>query len=492
MTVSTLINRMDYVGNGTAGPFLYTFKILSASHLYVYVGGVISTDYTVTGVGGPTGGNVTFNPGSEPAVGVSVIIIRNVPTNQLSDYVNHAVFDAETLETDLDKRCMVEQQFEEILRRTLKIPENSNVLTDIEVPVLASSFLKWNTSGDQIVCVPEWIVGTPLPTHASFHENGGSDEISLAGLSGAPSDCVLLAGRAGGQTIYGGTAGSENLTLGSTIHATKGKIRAADEIFFDSTGGYFDFGAHLNFHSQRIDVSAGHKPTLYVQVTGRGDVTQINDYKVGIKAVAADKGDVAAGTRGSLIGLLATVMPLIARTTPNYDDCVALAITNEGTAKATEGIYIDHNAAIVGGKDYAIGININCNADYGLTVQGVVSTAIRIPNNKWIAGLNVLGDTDLPMIMIDTNDQVVLGSLTVNTYAAGLLEAATNLVLESDGGVGFAGHVTLGNTTDLTANSTGVGTILFKGATNRNSSGFLKIFIGITPYYIPVFSAITA
>jgi|GEM_PF-6712624 len=49
----------------------------------------------------------------------------------------------------------------------------------------------------------------------------------------------------------------------------------------------------------------------------------------------------------------------------------------------------------------------------------------------------------------------------------------------------------LTNVSDLTANSTGVGTIKFKGTTARDSSGFIKIYIGTTAYYIPVFSAIT-
>jgi len=44
---------------------------------------------------------------------------------------------------------------------------------------------------------------------------------------------------------------------------------------------------------------------------------------------------------------------------------------------------------------------------------------------------------------------------------------------------------------DITANDVGVGTILFKGTTNRDSAGFIKIYIENTAYYVPVFSAIT-
>lgn len=56
---------------------------------------------------------------------------------------------------------------------------------------------------------------------------------------------------------------------------------------------------------------------------------------------------------------------------------------------------------------------------------------------------------------------------------------------------GRGGAVTFTNGSDLTARSTGVGTILFDDVTNRNSAGFVKIYINSTAYYFPVFSAIT-
>lgn len=47
---------------------------------------------------------------------------------------------------------------------------------------------------------------------------------------------ALLIGRAGGQTLQGGTAASNNLTLESTSNATKGSIVALDKVIFDNTG----------------------------------------------------------------------------------------------------------------------------------------------------------------------------------------------------------------------------------------------------------------
>jgi hypothetical protein len=58
-------------------------------------------------------------------------------------------------------------------------------------------------------------------------------------LTGATLTNDLSTGKAGGQTIYGGTAASENLTLSSTVHATKGQIRIG------GVGGLVWDGANL-------------------------------------------------------------------------------------------------------------------------------------------------------------------------------------------------------------------------------------------------------
>jgi len=83
------------------------------------------------------------------------------------------------------------------------------------------------------------------------------------------------------------------------------------------------------------------------------------------------------------------------------------------------------------------------------------------------------------------------GSLsTVAAFAPEAFKSTGELRSGGDGG-GEASYITLTNASDLTANSTGVGTILFKGASNRDSSGFIKMYIGTTAYYVPAFSAIT-
>ncbi len=61
--------------------------------------------------------------------------------------------------------------------------------------------------------------------HGANPSWGSPDHGGLAGLGDDDhTQYVLLAGRSGGQTVYGDIASGGNLTLGSTAHATKGKI----------------------------------------------------------------------------------------------------------------------------------------------------------------------------------------------------------------------------------------------------------------------------
>lgn len=93
------------------------------------------------------------------------------------------------------------------------------------------------------------------------------------------------------------------------------------------------------------------------------------------------------------------------------------------------------------------------------------------------------GATDVLLAWIAANRAGVASGDSLETVS-GELRVAGDLG-------GIAGKMSLTSTSDVTANSSGVGTVLFKGTTSRNSSGFIKIYLGTTPYYIPIFSEIT-
>lgn len=76
-----------------------------------------------------------------------------------------------------------------------------------------------------------------------------------------------------------------------------------------------------------------------------------------------------------------------------------------------------------------------------------------------------------------------------NAYLAGFVQAASEL-RAAGSGTGVAGHISYtGSENTGVARSTGVGTIKFADTVNRDNAGFIKVMIGTTAYYIPVFTA---
>ncbi|EJB9160674.1 hypothetical protein MXG92_003760 [Salmonella enterica] len=128
MTVSTEVDHNDYIGNGVTTSFPYTFRIFKKSDLVVQVADlnenitelVLDTDYTVTGAGGYTGGNVVL---SAPLTnGYQISISRELPVTQETDLRNQGKFFAEVHEDAFDKLTMLIQQAISWLRLSLRKP----------------------------------------------------------------------------------------------------------------------------------------------------------------------------------------------------------------------------------------------------------------------------------------------------------------------------------------------------------------------------------
>ena len=144
MTVLTTTAKAGpYAGAGTAGPFPVPFRFLEASHLRVIrtAAGVdadlvITTDYTVSGVGNPSG-SVTLT--AALPVGQSLTILRDVPATQEADYVAGDAFPAESHEVALDKLTMIAQQLAEEVGRAVKVGPTSSTDPDALLASIAAS-----------------------------------------------------------------------------------------------------------------------------------------------------------------------------------------------------------------------------------------------------------------------------------------------------------------------------------------------------------------
>jgi hypothetical protein len=145
MTVSSTTVKNSYSGDGSNDTFVYGFKIFASSDLQVIIRSAtgtettktLTTDYTVTGVGTASGGNVVFESTAIPTATETVVLIRNVPQTQAIDYIANDPFPAETHEEGLDRATMTIQQMQEEINRSIKLSK-TNTMTSTEFTVAAA------------------------------------------------------------------------------------------------------------------------------------------------------------------------------------------------------------------------------------------------------------------------------------------------------------------------------------------------------------------
>ena len=121
----------------------------------------------------------------------------------------------------------------------------------------------------------EELTGANIATIA----NASFDHGTLLGLADDDhTQYALLLGRSGGQSLIGGTASGNNLTLSSTSHATKGKILFATNGAYDQVNDRWGFGTQspntpFAFVSTFTGITNQNALTLSYTLTPSGDIT---------------------------------------------------------------------------------------------------------------------------------------------------------------------------------------------------------------------------
>jgi polygalacturonase len=148
MTVSSTGNRIEYDGNTVTTVFAFPYRFLADDDLKVYVDGVgpliLNTDYTVTGAGADSGGEVTMT--TAPGTGTSnVVILRDPAAVQELDLVENDPLPVEEVEKALDLLTMLVQRANDRIDRTVRINDAS--LADLELPELIP-LTYWRNTAD--------------------------------------------------------------------------------------------------------------------------------------------------------------------------------------------------------------------------------------------------------------------------------------------------------------------------------------------------------
>jgi hypothetical protein len=190
MTVSSSTSKSRYTGNGVTVAFTGSFPILDQSHVLVTTTSIlgvettatITTDYTVSGVGGATH-TVTFLVA--PADGVIVTLSRNVPLTQGLDLVENDEMPSAELEKSYDKLTMIAQQVNDAVDRAPKFPvsDSTNLTATLPVASLrANKALVFDSNGSVTVSTDNF---TNSATDAATSAAAANASAVAANLSAA-------------------------------------------------------------------------------------------------------------------------------------------------------------------------------------------------------------------------------------------------------------------------------------------------------------------
>lgn len=246
MSFTNQTKKNTYSGDGVTAAFAFSFPILTETDLLVQIkdtngtvtSKTITTHYTVSGTGNRTGftdyasGTVTFTVGNIPAATDTVIIKRNVPSTQETDYTEKGTFPAETHERALDKLTMLHLQQSEDIDRSLKVDSAVSGFDGTLPTPVADKFIKIDSAGTGLELSDDTsVIGTLSKADGTFYVGDGTtivaesgstarDSLNL-GTSDSPQFTGIEVGHATDTTVTRASAGDLNIE-GNIIYRAGG------------------------------------------------------------------------------------------------------------------------------------------------------------------------------------------------------------------------------------------------------------------------------
>lgn len=271
MTVESTENRKEYAGDGATTAFATTPVVFfDDEDLTVYVvtdatGAAdlqtITTDYTVSGGDGVVG---TVTMIVAPAVGETLVILRELDILQEADFVNGDNSDAEVAEDALDRATMILQQLNARLERSFVLADSdvSGASTEIPTPE-GSALVGWNAAGTALQNYTAETLDEALTTAYTL--------TLLAAVSAAAARIVLdfpaiaakgdlIVGTAA-DTLGAKTVGADGYVLRPSSGATGGVVWAPNASGFTLEGGYLDWSVAASALTVAVKTYAGNNPS---------------------------------------------------------------------------------------------------------------------------------------------------------------------------------------------------------------------------------------
>jgi len=219
MTVANNTSRNEYTATSGQTVFAYTFEIYDKDHITVVQNGVElseGTDYTVSGVGNNSGGNVTFTVGA--TLNDNILLYREMPYSRTQNYTTSGDFLASEVNDDFDKLWLATEQVNRSFNQAIRKPIADSDSISMELPEAAdraNKYLKFSATGEPTAVVtstPGYEEGTFTPVVADAASGGNTAS------AGTFAGRYTKIGRFVNVTIALQNIGTAGMTAGNQVY----------------------------------------------------------------------------------------------------------------------------------------------------------------------------------------------------------------------------------------------------------------------------------
>lgn len=260
MTVSSTLNRKEYLGDGSSVAFT-TPQFLDNSHITIYVDGVLqtlTTDYSLSGAGAASGTATFVSPPDDES---EVVILNDPPITQETDWVENDSDPAAVKETAFDKLTLISQRLNDKIGRSIQAPD-SDVSPDLELPAAASRASKY----------PVFDANGDLTVSAGTGADSGLREDLASTDSGKGSDLVANTIRVVNVKYYG--AAGDDVTDDSSAISDACDAASGNILFFPA--GTYLIGSAMALTSAHNDIKF-HGPNATIKKGFNGDLLTLTN-----------------------------------------------------------------------------------------------------------------------------------------------------------------------------------------------------------------------
>jgi len=327
MTVTSNPTRNDYTSTANQSVFAYSFKIVTESDIKVIVGGVVKTltsDYTVSGVNSPTGGNVTLNAGI--SAGITVSLIGDMELDRDADYQNNGAFLASDVNADFDRLWIATNQQETSLSRAITAPEadvlSSGAMVIPSISARQGKILRFdNITGDVNVVdyVDPAIIVTPSSVTTFTNKSGNiSQWTNDSGYTTNTGDITAVV--AGTGLSGGATSGSATLNIDSTVATLTGA-----QTLTNKSGNISQWTNDSGYGTSSFSGA-------YADLTGKPTIPTNNNELINGAGYTTNTGDITAVVAGTALSGGATSGSATLNVTDNGIGATQLNVSGDGTS----------------------------------------------------------------------------------------------------------------------------------------------------------------